>query len=44
VAGDVGAVRAAVDAGATAARTAGEIMSVHVIARPHDDLKIALPK
>ncbi len=44
VAGDVGAVRAAVDAGAAAARTAGEIKSVHVIARPHDDLKIALPK
>jgi ethanolamine utilization protein EutM len=44
VAGDVGAVRAAVDAGATAARTVGEIKSVHVIARPHDDLKIALPK
>ena len=44
VAGDVGAVRAAVDAGAIAARAAGEVKSVHVIPRPHDDLKIALPK
>jgi ethanolamine utilization protein EutM len=44
VAGDVGAVRAAIDAGAAAARTAGEIVSVHVIARPHDDLKTVLPK
>ena len=43
VAGDVGAVRAAVDAGAAAARAIGEVVSVHVIARPHDDLAKVLP-
>jgi microcompartment protein CcmL/EutN len=38
-------VKAAVDAGATAARAVnGEIKSIHVIARPHDDLKVALPE
>lgn len=36
VQGDVGSVRAAVDAGAAAARVAGEVKSVHVIARPHE--------
>lgn len=44
VQGDVGSVRAAVDAGAAAARTVGEVQSVHVIARPHGDLKNVLPK
>lgn len=44
VAGDVGAVRAAVDAGGAAARAIGEVVSVHVIARPHDDLSKVLPK
>jgi ethanolamine utilization protein EutM len=44
VSGDVGAVRAAVDAGAAAARAIGEVVSVHIIARPHDDLKSVLPK
>ncbi len=45
VSGDVAAVKAAVDAGATAARGVnGEIQSIHVIARPHDDLKVALPE
>lgn len=44
VSGDVGAVRAAVDAGAAAARAVGEVVSVHVIPRPHDDLKSVLPK
>jgi ethanolamine utilization protein EutM len=44
VAGDVGAVRAAVDAGAAAARANGELKSVHVIPRPHNDLKNMLPK
>ncbi|MBS1872560.1 MAG: BMC domain-containing protein [Acidobacteria bacterium] len=44
VTGDVGAVRAAVDAGAAAARAIGEVVSVHVIARPHDDLSQVLPK
>ncbi|MCC6580796.1 MAG: BMC domain-containing protein [Phycisphaeraceae bacterium] len=38
VEGDVAAVRAAVDAGAEAARRVGEVLSVHVIARPHDDV------
>lgn len=38
VRGDVGSVRAAVDAGAAAARSVGELVSSHVIARPHDGL------
>jgi microcompartment protein CcmL/EutN len=33
-----------VDAGASAARSAGEVQSVHVIARPHDNLGMILPK
>ncbi len=37
--GEVGAVRAAVDAGAAAAQRVGELVSVHVIPRPHDDLE-----
>jgi ethanolamine utilization protein EutM len=44
VAGDVGAVQAAVDAGAAAARAVGEVRSVLVIPRPHDDLSNVLPK
>jgi ethanolamine utilization protein EutM len=44
VTGDVAAVKAAVDAGATAARAIGEVVSVHVIPRPHDDLGTILPK
>jgi len=44
VTGDVAAVKAAVDAGAAAARAIGEVMSVHVIPRPHDDLGTILPK
>jgi microcompartment protein CcmL/EutN len=40
----VGSVRAAVDAGAAAARTVGEVQSVHVIARPHSNLGTVLPK
>jgi len=36
--GDVAAVKAAVDAGAEAARRVGEVLSVHVIARPHEDV------
>jgi len=43
VRGDVGAVKAATDAGAAAARRVGELISVHVIARPHDDLEQILP-
>ncbi|HTP86735.1 MAG TPA: BMC domain-containing protein [Bryobacteraceae bacterium] len=44
VTGDVGAVKAAVDAGAAAARSVGEVKSVHIIPRPHGDLKSVLPK
>jgi len=43
VRGDVGAVKAAVDAGAAAAKRVGELVSVHVIARPHDDVEGILP-
>jgi microcompartment protein CcmL/EutN len=38
VRGDVGSVRAAVDAGATAAKVVGELVSAHVIPRPHEAL------
>ena len=43
VRGDVGAVKASVDAGAAAAKRVGELVSVHVIARPHDDVESILP-
>jgi ethanolamine utilization protein EutM len=43
VKGDVAAVKAAVDAGAAAAGKLGEVVSVHVIPRPHDDLAHAVP-
>ena len=43
VRGDVAAVRAAVDAGARAAQKVGEVVSVHVIPRPHDAVDAALP-
>lgn len=43
VRGDVAAVRAATDAGAAAARRVGELLSVHVIARPHQSLEEILP-
>ncbi|MFN8060543.1 MAG: BMC domain-containing protein [Vicinamibacterales bacterium] len=43
VRGDVAAVKAATDAGAAAARRVGELVSVHVIARPADDLEHVLP-
>ena len=39
VRGDVGAVKAAVEAGSEAARRVGELVSVHVIPRPHDDVE-----
>ena len=42
--GDVGAVKAATDAGATAAARVGELLSVHVIPRPHTDVERILPK
>jgi ethanolamine utilization protein EutM len=43
VRGDVGAVKAATDAGAAAARRVGELISVHVIPRPHEDVEAILP-
>jgi ethanolamine utilization protein EutM len=43
VRGDVGSVKAATDAGAAAARRVGELVSVHVIPRPADDLELVLP-
>ncbi|GAA0721165.1 propanediol utilization microcompartment protein PduA [Clostridium malenominatum] len=44
VRGDVGAVKAATDAGAAAAQKVGEVISVHVIPRPHVDTEKILPK
>ncbi len=44
VVGDVAAVKAATDAGAQAARAAGEVISVQVIPRPHDEVGAILPK
>ena len=44
VRGDVGAVKAATDAGAAAARRVGELVSVHVIPRPHGEVERILPK
>lgn len=44
VRGDVGAVKAAVDAGAAAAERVGELLSIHVIPRPHSDVEMILPK
>jgi ethanolamine utilization protein EutM len=44
VRGDVGAVKAATDAGAAAARRVGELISVHVIPRPHAEVEKIIPK
>lgn len=44
VRGDVGAVKAATDAGAEAAKKVGELLSVHVIPRPHSEVEVILPK
>ena len=44
VRGDVGAVKAATDAGAAAAKRVGELVSVHVIPRPHEEVEMILPK
>ena len=44
VRGDVGAVKAATDAGAAAAKRVGELVSVHVIPRPHKDVEMILPE
>jgi len=43
VRGDVGAVKAATDAGAAAARRVGELIAVHVIPNPHEEVEKALP-
>ncbi len=43
VRGDVGAVKAATDAGAAAADRVGELVSIHVIPRPHGDIEKILP-
>ena len=44
VRGEVGAVKAATDAGAASARRVGELVSVHVIPRPHAEVEQILPK
>ncbi|MBG6240398.1 MULTISPECIES: propanediol utilization system shell hexameric protein GrpH [unclassified Symbiopectobacterium] len=44
VRGDVGAVKAATDAGSAAANKVGELVSVHVIPRPHTEVEKILPK
>ena len=44
VRGDVGAVKASVDAGAVAAEKGGEVVSIHVIPRTHTDVEKILPK
>lgn len=44
VRGDVGAVKASVEAGAAAAKRVGELVSVHVIPRPHEDVEGILPQ
>ncbi len=44
VTGDVAAVKAATEAGRTAAQSLGEVVSVNVIARPHAELGVVLPK
>lgn len=43
VRGDVGAVKASTDAGAAAAQKVGEVVSIHVIPRPHTDVERILP-
>ena len=44
VRGDVGAVKAATEAGAAAAQRVGELVSAHVIPRPHADVELLLPR
>lgn len=44
VTGDVGAVKAATDAGSAAAQRVGELLSVHVIPRPHNEINLILPQ
>jgi len=44
VRGDVGAVKASAEAGSAAAQRVGELVSVHVIPSPHEDVEMILPK
>ena len=44
VEGEVAAVKASVDAGAAAAKRVGEVISIHVIPRPHEEIEKILPK
>lgn len=44
VRGDVGAVKSSTEAGAAAAKRIGEVVSIHVIPRPHDDVEVILPQ
>ena len=44
VRGDVGAVKSATDTGAAAAERVGELISIHVIPRPHEEVEYILPK
>lgn len=44
VRGDVGAVKAATDAGTAAAKRVGELVSSHVIPRPHEEVEMILPQ
>lgn len=44
VRGDVGAVKSATDAGAAAAERVGDLVSIHVIPRPHDEVEAILPQ
>ena len=44
VRGDVGAVKAATDAGSAAAQKVGELISLHVIPRPHSEVELILPQ
>lgn len=44
VRGDVGAVKAATDAGGAAAKRVGELISIHVIPRPHNEIEMILPE
>jgi ethanolamine utilization protein EutM len=44
VTGDVAAVKAAIDAGAAAAGRVGQVIGVHIIPRPHDELTAVMPK
>jgi len=44
VEGEVAAVKASVDAGAAAAKRVGEVISIHVIARPHEEIEKILPR